>query len=318
MADPKRILITGGTGFAGSHLVAALKAAGEDTIAVTSFSGEAPALPEFAGVSVHKLDMTDAQATTQLFAQLQPTHIYHLAAVAAVGKSFEQAAQILHNNTQLQLNVLEAVHTHVPSARMLVIGSAEEYGMSTSEAEIPISEDHPLRPVNPYGVSKVTQDLLAYAYTVSHQLNIVRVRPFNHIGSRQTADFAVPSFVQQIVAIERGQQRELHVGNLSGIRDFTDVSDMVRAYILLMEQGIIGDVYNVGSGVGTSMQQIIELLTASARTEIKIVTDSTRMRPLDIPRIIANNKKITVLGWKAQVPLKDSLQQVVEYWRSLP
>lgn len=311
-----QILITGGTGFAGSHLVAALKDAGYTDIAVTSYSGEAPDMPEFADVSVHKLDMTDAAAVGELLKEVQPAQIYHLAAIAAVGKSFEQGAQLLHNNTQLQINLLEAVRLHSPEARVLVIGSAEEYGMSVSEDEVPITESHELRPVNPYGVSKVTQDLLAFAYAQSHNLQIVRVRPFNHIGARQTPEFAVPSFAQQIVAIERGQQHELRVGNLSGIRDFTDVSDMMRAYILLMERGVVGEVYNVGSGTGVSMQSIVDQLTALATVAVPVVVDQSRMRPLDIPKIIANNEKITALGWKPEVPLQESLQQVVEYWRT--
>lgn len=318
MAEEKRILITGGTGFAGSHLVTALKAAGEEHITVTSFSGKLPEQPEFAGVTVYQLNMTDAEDTAELVQTVAPTHIYHLAAVAAVGKSFERGAELLHNNTQLQLNLLEAVRQHAPTARVLVIGSAEEYGTSVTESEIPITEDHPFRPVNPYGVSKVTQDLLAFAYYQSHDLQIVRVRPFNHIGTRQTSEFAIASFAEQIVAIERGRQQELHVGNLSGIRDFTDVKDMMRAYVLLMEKGHVGEVYNVGSGVGTSMQEIVDILVSMAEVTIPVVVDQERMRPLDIPRIIANNSKIVALGWQPEVSLKESLQQVVTYWRSLP
>ena len=315
------VLVTGGTGFAGRHLVAELRLAGFQNIAVTSFSsgsGSGSGTDSFwDGCKQFQLDLGDRAATEQLIAETKPAAVFHLAAVAAVGKSFEQASRLLQNNTQLQLNVLEAVRLHAPTARLLVVGSAEEYGMSTSPGELPITEDHPLRPINPYGVSKVTQDLLAYAYTQSYGLQIVRVRPFNHIGSHQTPEFAIASFAKQIVAIERGQQEKLLVGNLSGVRDFTNVADMARAYIMLLDRGVVGEVYNVGSGTGVAMEEVLEKLLELATVPIKVEQDASRLRPLDIPVITANNDKITALGWKPSVSLTESLQQVLEYWRSL-
>jgi len=312
------VLITGGTGFAGSHLAELLVARGIENIHVTQYSNkELPSLPAFQQVIAHAVDLTNAAATAALIEQIKPTQIYHLAAFAYVGKSFEKGTEVLHNNIQLQVNILNAVKLHAPDARVLIVGSAEEYGMSVTEAELPITEDHPFRPVNPSPVSKITQDMLAYAYFQSYNLNIVRVRPFNHIGERQTDEFAIASFGKQIVAIERGQQPHLKVGNLSGIRDFTDVKDMVAAYALLMEKGIAGEVYNVGSGRGVAMQEVVSILISLAQVPIQIETDESRLRPLDIPVIVANNEKIMQLGWRPTIPLAESLQRVVGYWRTL-
>ncbi len=312
------VLITGGTGFAGSHLVELLVSQGVQNIHVTQYSDKGQAeVPAFAQVTRHTVDLTDRTATNELVAAVKPTQVYHLAAFAYVGKSFEKAAEVLQNNIQLQVTVLDAIKLHAPSARVLIIGSAEEYGMSVDESEIPITEDHPLRPVNPYAVSKITQDMLAYSYFQSYNLNIIRVRPFNHIGERQTDDFAVSAFAKQIVAIERGEQTHLKVGNLSGIRDFTDVTDMVRAYQILMEKGIPGEVYNVGSGVGIEMERIIQILSSLSTVPVQIEIDQSRLRPLDIPVIVANNRKVAALGWQPTVPLETSLQRVVAYWRMI-
>jgi GDP-4-dehydro-6-deoxy-D-mannose reductase len=160
------------------------------------------------------------------------------------------------------------------------------------------------------------QDLLAYSYTQSFNLNIIRARPFNHIGERQTIDFAIPAFAQQIVAIEKGQQKSIKVGNLSAVRDFTDVKDMVKAYLLLMEEGESGQVYNIGTGHGYNMREILDILISLVKVEIEVEIDSTRMRPSDVPIAIANPKKINDLGWQPTEKLKKTLQRILLYWRS--
>jgi GDP-4-dehydro-6-deoxy-D-mannose reductase len=158
--------------------------------------------------------------------------------------------------------------------------------------------------------------MLAYAYGQSWKLNILLVRPFNHIGERQTGDFAVASFARQIVAVERGDQPSIKVGNLEGIRDFTDVKDMVKAYELVMEKGAILEPYNIGSGIGVSMQKLLDELRSLATKEVPVEVDPQRIRPLDIPVIIANNEKIKALGWNAEIPLTATLQRVLAYWRT--
>lgn len=314
------VLITGGTGFAGSHLIEYLCSIDQASAAViyTTYFNDIPdylahLLP---AENFHKIDLTDAVATDSLISSLKPEKLYNLAAFSSVGNSFEKSRLAVLNNMSLQLNVLEAVQKHSPNTRILLIGSADGYGISESDSEVPISENHPFRPVNPYGVSKVAQELLGYAYFKSWNLDVVRVRPFNHIGERQTEDFAIPSFAKQIVAIERGQQAVLKIGNLDAIRDFTDVKDMVKAYYILMEHGISGEVYNVGSGVGKAMAEVVQLLTSFSTKPVPLETDESRIRTLDIPVVIANNEKIKQLGWEAQIPLDQSLQRILEYWRA--
>lgn len=311
-----KILVTGASGFAGSHLLEALQAKGYAELYGTAY-GNVEALSSIIPSSnIITINLTEGDEVQKMIQRIQPDWIFHLASFAFVGQSFERGAELLQNNLGVQISMLEAVRQHAPKARILVIGSAEEYGLSEDD-ESPISESHPLRPVNPYAVSKVAQDLLAYSYAVSLNMNIVRVRPFNHIGERQTPDFAVPAFAKQIVAIERGQQDALFVGNLTGIRDFTDVKDMMRAYIVIMEKGTVGDVYNIGTGVGIKMSDIVDQLVTMSTAKISIKQDEKRFRPLDIPEIIADASKVKDLGWNPEIPLQDTLKRVLAYWRTM-
>lgn len=309
------ILITGGTGFAGSHLVEALVNQGETNIHVTTASGRETYLHQYLSTDhFHQLDLTDAEATAQLVANVQPHHIYHLAAYAAVGDSFEKTQEILHNNMLLQLSLLEAVKNHAPSARVLIIGSAMEYDLAHLNTSA-VDENTPLGPISPYGVSKVLQDLLGYSYAQSYQLDVIRARPFNHIGERQSPEFAVPAFAKQIVAIERGNQPTLTVGNLEAVRDFTDVKDMVQAYILLMNKGLSTEVYNIGSGQGHSMRSILDILIELADVPISVQVDRQKLRPLDVSRAVADSSKIQQLGWQPTIDIRTTLARILEYWR---
>lgn len=305
------ILVTGGTGFVGKHLTDHLLRSNQE-IHVTAHRS---APKSHQSVVVHSLDLSDRAATQALFARVKPTQVYHLASIAAVGSSYAQAESILTQNIKMHLAVLDALVAEVPEARLLHVSSAEVYGTSKPE-ELPISEDHPLRPVNPYGVSKAAQDLLTSAYAQSFGLNAVRVRPFNHIGAGQSPDFALPAFAKQLVAIERGAEPILNVGNLHAMRDFTDVSDIVVAYELLMRDGVAGEVYNVGSGIGISMQEVLNQMIAILDVPVDIQVDPDRLRPLDIPVMVANNAKIRSLGWQPVVALEESLRRIIEYWRT--
>jgi len=312
------ILITGGTGFAGSHLIEHLIESGVSTD--TIWTTHLDVIPAFLSqllpaVQFVRVDLSNESATQDLLRQVKPTLIFHLAAFAAVGTSFEQSKDILANNSQVQLSILEAMRLQAPKARLISVGSADSYGLSKSE-ELPITEDHEFRPINPYAVSKITQEMLSMAYQQSYNLDIVRVRPFNHIGERQSPAFAVPSFARQIVAIERGNQAVLKVGNLNAVRDFTDVKDMVSAYGIVADKGQTGEVYNIGSGEGTQMSVLLQTLSSLADVKVDIAEDPELMRPLDIPVIIANNTKIKQLGWQPRIPLTDTLQRVLTYWRA--
>ncbi len=308
------ILVTGGTGFAGSHLIEELIKQGYSNIYSTTFSAPDASSQTLSPDRYVQVDLSNSEATNALFERVKPVWVFHLAAFAYVGKSFDKARELFSNNINLQLNVLDAVKQYVPQARILTIGSAEEYGMIDSNIE-KIDESVPLNPVNPYAVSKVTQDLLAQSYFLSYKLQIVRARPFNHIGTRQTSDFAIPAFAKQIVAVEKGEQQVLKVGSLDATRDFTSVQDVVRAYILLMEKGEVGQVYNIGSGSGIQIKTVVEKLISLSTTAITMETDPDRIRPLDAPGLIADNRKIRALGWEPTVPIDTELANVIEEWR---
>lgn len=311
-----RVLITGGTGFAGSHLVEVLLQHGYSDVHVTSFSRlkNSSELPLPAD-HIHSVDLTDHQETLQLFQKLRPDHVYHLAAFADVGASFEKAALVMQNNTTLQLNVLDAVKEAVPQARVLSVGSALQYGIVRPD-ETPVKESQAFKPVNPYAVSKVTQELIAYMYAVSHHLDVLRVRSFNHIGERQTTAFAVPAFAAQIVAIERGEQVAIKVGNLDAARDFTDVKDVARAYITVMERGERSAVYNIGSGRPVTMQHVLDELVRLSNVAVTVQTDPARVRPVDIPVMVADVSAISALGWHAEIPLEETLRRVLDWYRT--
>lgn len=318
LASGQPILITGGTGFAGRHLINELITQGYQQIHTTHFgSAPVPAECTSPAVTIHQINLTDSAALRQLLFTIAPRQIYHLASIAAVGKSFEQAEALLHNNIMLQLHLLNAVKDCCPTARVLIIGSAEEYGRVPRDRHgQKINEDFPLNPINPYAVTKVTQDLLAQAFYFSYQLQILRVRPFNHIGEGQTVDFVVPAFASQIVAVERGQQPAVKVGNLSPVRDFTDVCDMVKAYILVMNRGQVGQVYNIGSGQGWTIQQVLDLLIQHSQHSIHVEVDDNRLRPSDVEYFVADAKKVQELGWSVAVPLTETLQRILNEWRA--
>jgi len=318
-----KVLITGGTGFAGSHLVEHLLDLESSEVHITTTGTKPKSTPPslLPATQIHTLDLLDRAAVEELLKTLQPDHIYHLVAMAEVGSSFATAEKIIVSNTVTQLNLLEAIRQHSPQSRVLVVGSAQEYDVFSPEFKAnpqPLAETAPLGPSNPYAVSKVTQDLLALSYYYSYHLDIVRVRPFNHIGERQSPQFAVAHFAQQIAQAELGILDTIKVGNLSAVRDFTDVKDVVKAYRLLMERGQAGEVYNLGSGQGYTMEEMLDSLLALAKVPIRVVTDPAAVRPVDMPYIIADTTKLNNLGWTPGIPMAETIARVLEYWRHHP
>lgn len=308
----KSILITGGTGFAASHLVEELHNRGERNLHITSYRDEGEFVKQFINpANIHQVNLTDYQATADLIQKIQPDEIYHLASIASVGDSFEKRKFILEMNTSLQLNLLEAIKAHAPNAKMLHVSTALMYEASDK----PINEQSALGPDNPYALSKLMQDMMAHTFVKSEKLNIVRVRPFNHIGERQALGFVVSDLACAIAKVEKGQQDSVSVGNLESIRDFSDVKDIVSAYILLMEKGQSGEVYNVGSGKGSQIKEILDTLISLAKTEIKIEVDQSKIRPVDLPYLVCDNEKIANLGFTPKHELKETLERILNYWR---
>lgn len=317
MLKGKKILITGGTGFVGSHLVEYFQSIGIDQLFVTQYSEDVSYVHSLLNKdNIVKVDLSDKSETQKLFSFIKPDYVVHLASYAVTGESFKLAEKILLNNINIQLSVLEAFKSTVPHSRMLSVGSAEAYGISVDQSELPISENHLLRPVNPYGVSKITQDMLAYTYCLNYSLDVVRVRPFNHTGVRQSSQFIVPALAERIVAVERGEATKVKVGNLEARRDISNVLDIVRAYEILLLQGRTGEVYNVGSGKSVSIQSVFDTMRSLSTATIKAEVDQSLMRPSDIADSYASIDKISALGWKPQISLQTTLEQVLQEKRN--
>lgn len=311
-----RALITGITGFAGSHLAQILLDRGDQVVGVARSHTKTldylsqPIEPIIA-------DLRDADAVDHLISEVQPDAIYHLAGQAFVPRSWSNPWDTMENNIHPQLNILEAMVKYSSPARLLISTSNEVYGR-IAEDQLPVRENTPLHPQNPYGVSKVTQDVMALQYHLSRGLDVLRARAFNHIGPRQNPFFVAASFAKQIAQIEAGlNDAVLYVGNLEAQRDFTDVIDVTRAYALLVEHGESGEAYNIGTGRAYSIQYLLDVLLNYSNIRIEIEPDPDRMRPSDIPVIYADNSKLcSQTGWQPLYKFEDSLQRVLDYWRN--
>lgn len=306
-----KILITGGTGFAGRHLLDFLtRHQPQSEIHLTSLTQE----PSITTAKVHQLDLNQSSKLTSLIKTLEPHQIYHLASLSSVADSYLHPKTVIDNNFRLTLNLLETLRQHCPHSRLLLVSSGEIYDHHSST---PLSENQLVRPTSPYAASKAIQDALAQSYVSSYHLPIIIARPFNHIGPYQREGFVVADFASQIVKIERGQTPEIRVGNLTAARDFTDVRDIIRAYHLLMNKGKIGEIYNLGTGTAVKISTLLEKLIKQSSTQIKVVVDKSKFRPVDAPIIIAQNSKISALGWQPQFSLDETLRDILDYWRGI-
>ena len=311
-----KALITGISGFVGSHLAEYLLANTDWEVAGTVY-GPYDNIADLCGtLELYPAELSRLDVMTFVLEQSQPDAVFHLAAQPLVSVSRRDPWGTIETNVRMQLNVLEGVARVQPQCRVLAGASSEEYGL-VSEQDLPIDEDTPLRPLNPYAVSKVAQDLLGLQYHLSHKLDVVRVRPFNHIGPRQRIGFVAPDFASQVARVERGLQPPvMEVGNLEARRDFSDVRDVVRAYHLLVTQGRSGQVYNVGSGESHSVQDILDTLLSMTDVEIEVRQDPKRMRPSDVPEVICDATRIRQdTGWQPAISFEQSLADILNFWR---
>ncbi len=311
-----RILITGIGGFVGGHLAQHLRAAAPGSIIHGTVLFRGQAAPD-TSVIYHELDLKDARAVSQLIADVRPDHVYHLAAQASPRRSFAEPWETLENNIRAQLNLIQACLALSPLPRLLIVSSAEIYGPVQPE-QLPIDETTPFRPISPYGVSKVAQDMLGLQYYLSHGLPVIRARPFNHFGPGQSEGFVAPDFAIQIARIEAGQQEPIiRVGNLSAQRDFTDVRDVVRAYRLLMEHGAAGEAYNIASGCSYSIQQLLDILLKHSSAVIEVQPDPDRLLPIDVPIIRGDARRLrAVTGWEPTIRFEDTLLDILNDCRA--
>jgi GDP-4-dehydro-6-deoxy-D-mannose reductase len=262
-------------------------------------------------------DLTDPRSLVSVLQTVLPDMILHLAAASSVASSWESPATCLSINAIGQINLLESLRSLNLSPRIVISSSAEVYG-KIPEENLPVREDHPLRPVSPYGVSKATQDLLAYQYHVAHGMEIIRLRLFNHTGPRRPALFFASSFSQQIAEIEKGIRppRILH-GDLEVTRDLSDVRDVARAYWLAARQGTAGEAYNVCSGVGVTIRSVLEELLALTNQNIEVIPDPERFRRAEIPVLYGDRGSFSAAtGWAPSIPLRQTLKDLLNWWRS--
>lgn len=295
-----KVLVTGADGFAGRHLVRALRGQGH---AVAEAHG--PHAP-----GDRALDVRDAAAVAARMAADPPDALVHLAGISSVAASHVDPAGALDVNARGTLNVLAAVRAHAPRARVLLVGSGEVYGALLPGH--PADEPTPLRPLSPYAASKVAAEVLALQHHRAYGLDVVAVRPFNHVGAGQDAAFVLPSMARQLAAVRSGHAAPvLKVGNLSPVRDFTHVADMVEAYLLLLLRGVAGEVYNACSGEGRSISSVVKRLCERSGVEVALDVDPSRVRPVELPWLVGCPRKLEGLGWQRRHGLDEALDALL-------
>lgn len=306
-----KALIIGAAGFVGGYLIEELKKAGKYEITATKLSFEEL---NVSGAKVIDADICDIEQTRQVLRDLKPNVIFHLAAQSSVKKSWEKPQLTVHINVLGAVNLFEAVRAECPMARIVVIGSSEEYGEIDYSA--PVKETVIPNPKNIYALTKRAQEELARIYCKAYGLDIVMTRSFNHIGPKQIPQFVVADFCSQVAKIEKGLQvPEIRVGNLSARRDFTDVRDVVKAYVLLAEKGSKGEVYNVGSGISVEIAQILKYIISLSDKNVTIKIDESKMRPVDVADIKADVGKLSALGWTRNYDINSTIREMLDYFR---
>ncbi len=313
-----RVLITGITGFAGSHLADyCLSRGGLEVHGTHRWRSPSQNIEHLTGkVTIHECDLRDASSVVKLIDQVRPERVFHLAAQSFVQASWHQPAETLTTNILGQLNLFEAVRRVGIYPRIQIACSSEEYGLVESD-ELPIRETTPLRPASPYAVSKVAQDMLAYQYHRSYQLLVVRTRAFNHSGPRRGEVFAESNFAKQIAMAEVGlQEPVVSVGNLTAVRDYTDVRDIVQGYWLALERGEPGEAYNICTGQGHSIQEVLDPLLGFSTVKMAIRQDPARLRPSDVPVLLGDGSRFArQTGWQPQIPFTQMLSDLLNDWR---
>jgi len=309
----KRCLITGVGGFLGSHLAEFLLA--QDVAVYGTVHRDTKNIEHLKrSLTVLPCDILEREQVETTVREAQPQVAYHLAACSLPLLSWQEPALTLQVNVLGTLHLLEAVRRVSAETTIVVVGSSAEYGM-VGEEEIPIKEDRPPFPASPYGVSKVAADLLARLYWQAYGMKVVRVRPFLVIGPRKVGDVC-SDFARGVVAVQRGQSDRLRVGNLEAVRDFLDVRDAVQALSLLADKATPGEVYNVCSGVGHRVREVLELLIALSGNEVRYRVVPEKLRPYDVRICIGDNLRLKALGWKPQIPLERTLADILDYWRA--
>ena len=312
------VLVTGILGFAGRALLDALADTGH-RIFGAFFEPEAPAAddPIRQAVELVSLDVCRQEQCIDVLTRIKPDFIYHLAAVVPIHLAFSNPSHTLEVNVLGTANLLEAVRKSGLSPRILLPGSSEEYGLIYPH-EAPVTEEQPLRPSNPYGISKVAATLLGLQYFRNFGLQVIACRPFNMTGPGQAPDYACPAFARQIAMIEAGLcQPVIQVGSLSSKRDFSDVRDVMGACVRLLEKGTPGEIYNMCSGQAVSIREVLDRLLSMSDAKIEVRVDADKLRASENPLIVGDNRKlVAAIGYEPRYSLDQTLRDVLNYWRA--
>jgi GDP-4-dehydro-6-deoxy-D-mannose reductase len=314
----EKALITGITGFVGSHLAELLLAKGLEVHGIKRWRSRTDNIDHIrAKLLLHDADMRDLHSLMVTIDESAPDYIFHLASQSFVPMSWKAPADTLETNITGTVHLFEAVRKSGRDPKIQVAGSSEEYGLVRPD-EVPITEENPLRPLSPYGVSKVATDLLAFQYFRSYGLKTVITRAFNHTGPRRGEVFVTSNFAKQIAEIEKGTRAPvISVGNLGAQRDFTDVRDVVRAYLLALQKCEPGQTYNICSEKTLRIQEVLDLLLAMcSKKNILVERDPARMRPSDVEILLGNCSKFKkATGWKPEIPFKKTMGDLLDFWR---
>lgn len=306
-----RVLVTGIAGFAGPHLAEALAAAGHE---VHGLALAAAGVPHAA--AVHVADLLDQDAVERVVQAVRPEAVAHLAALSFVPAGEADPRHAVRVNVEGTVGLLRALERATPAARLLLVSSSDAYGYVAAE-DLPVRETVPLRPVSVYGATKAAAETMALQWARRHGRDVVVARPFNHAGPGQSPDFVVSAFGRQLARIETGAAEPvMRVGDLAPVRDVSDVRDVARGYCALLERGASGEAYNLCSGRGVAIREILEALVAVSGVSVRIETDPARMRRVDLPRLVGSHARATeATGWRPTIPLATTLADVLADWR---
>ena len=293
-----------------------LRKAGKVNIITGGFESMLHERTDTSKLNLIEADITDSFSMKWVIGAVKPERIFHLAAQSYVHASWGAPAETLHTNIIGEVNLLEAVRSAGIDPIIHIAGSSEEYGLVLPD-ELPVKETNPLRPLSPYGVSKATQEMIAYQYFMSYGLKSVITRAFNHEGPRRGEVFVTSNLAKQIVEVEKGLKPPiLYVGDLSSVRDWSDVRDVIKAYWLVTEMGTPGEVYNIGSGVGREVREMLDMLLGMSNVDIEVEVDHARLRPSDVKVLVCDSTRFRKLtGWKPQIPFDKTLRDLLDYWR---
>jgi GDP-4-dehydro-6-deoxy-D-mannose reductase len=315
-----RYLVTGAAGFVGRHLIASIK---ETEPSAEIYATDLVPMPSWmvvvAGLNYTVANLLDRESVDALLERTKPGKVIHLASYSSVAYSWEKPAECFYNNTLIFINIIEGVRQHVPTARVLSVGSSEEYG-NVLESDVPLREVQPLKPTSPYGVARVSQEMLSQVFVRGYGLDIRITRSFNHLGPYQREIFVIPGLIKQFLEAKVRGSKEvaLDVGCIDVIRDFTDVRDVVKAYLAILERGERGEVYNVCSNLGYSIRQLIGEIAKTIGMTYSIVVDEAKVRPLENRIIIGDNSKILALcDWKPSIDISKALADTILYWEGV-